>query len=145
MCQGRRLLASTMLVTIIAVFAATELRAEPISLPPEMLEDAELTDIFFLDPDRGWAVGDRGVAWWTEDGGRHWHLADSPVNCRLESVWFISEQHGWAVGGWTHPYSHRTTAVVLRTENGGRRWKRMKCDTLPMLSKVRFFDLRRSE
>ena len=38
----------------------------------EMLEDAELTDVTFVDPDRGWAVGDRGVIWQTVDGGRHW-------------------------------------------------------------------------
>ena len=64
--------------------AASDLPAQPASLPPQMLEDAELNDVFFVDPDRGWAIGDRGVIWSTEDGGRHWSLADSPVNCRLE-------------------------------------------------------------
>ena len=120
-----------------------DLPAEPSSLPPQMLEDAELNDVFFLDPDRGWAVGDRGVIWATEDGGRHWWLADSPVNCRLESIRFLDERHGWAVGGWTHPYSQRTTGIVLRTEDGGRRWTKMPAVTLPMLFTVRFFDRRR--
>ena len=73
--------------------------AEPESSPPEMLEDAELTDVFFLDVDRGWAVGDRGVILTTEDGGRRWRVADCPVNCRLEAVFFIDEQR--AIGGHT--------------------------------------------
>jgi len=122
---------------------AAETRAQPISLPPEMLEDAELTDVFFLDPQRGWAVGDRGVIWLTQDGGRVWQLADSPVTCRLESVWFVDESHGWAAGGWMQPYSHASVAVVLRTDNGGRRWTRVPVDTLPKLLKIRFFDQRR--
>jgi photosystem II stability/assembly factor-like uncharacterized protein len=42
--------------------------------PPEMLEDAELTSVWFLDSDQGWVVGDRGVILHTEDGGRHWQL-----------------------------------------------------------------------
>ncbi len=40
----------------------------------QMLDDAELTDVFFLDPDQGWAVGDRGAILRTEDGGRHWQV-----------------------------------------------------------------------
>ena len=119
---------------------AARTSAEPVSSPPEMLEDAELTDVFFLDPDRGWAVGDRGVIWATEDGGRHWRLQDSPVNCRLESVHFVDEKHGWAAGGWIHPYTHNTTGVVVRTLDGGRRWAPLALPTLPALKQVRFAD-----
>ncbi len=76
------------------------LAGEPESSPPEMLADAELADVFFLDADQGWAVGDRGVILWTSDGGRRWELADSPVNCRIEAVFFLDSQRGWAVGGF---------------------------------------------
>ena len=37
---------------------------------PEMLGDAELTDVKFVSATHGWAVGDRGVVWHTADGGR---------------------------------------------------------------------------
>jgi photosystem II stability/assembly factor-like uncharacterized protein len=114
--------------------------ANPAASPPQMLEDAELADVFFLDADRGWAVGDRGVIWATEDGGRHWRLADSPVNCRLESVYFVDDVHGWIVGGWRHAYTCRSSAVVLRTTNGGRRWTLVDVPTLPALKRVRFLD-----
>ena len=46
---------------------------------PVMREDAELADVFFLDPDRGWAVGDRGAIWATDNGGRHWRMQMSGV------------------------------------------------------------------
>ena len=46
-------------------------QAQPLSSAPEMLEDAELVDIQFVDALHGWAVGDRGAIWKTEDAGRH--------------------------------------------------------------------------
>lgn len=131
------------LSSLAMLLSASALLADATSLPPQMLEDAELTDVFFLDSDRGWAVGDRGVIWSTEDGGRHWQLSDSPVNCRIESIHFVDGDRGWAVGGWTHAYSDRTSAVVLHTKDGGRRWTKLPAGTLPKLSTVRFFDDRR--
>lgn len=116
--------------------------AEPRSSSPEMLEDAELTGVQFIDTSHGWAVGDRGAIWKTEDGGRHWRLTDSPVNCRLECLHFVDTSHGWAVGGWIHPLTHKTSAVVLHTDDGGIRWKRLDALTLPGLRHVRFFDRR---
>ena len=128
---------------LLSLVLAAPVCGEPRSSPPEMLDDAELAGLFFLDADRGWAVGDRGVIWSTEDGGRHWRLADSPVNGRRESVHFVDPERGWAVGGWIHPYTHQSTAAVVRTENGGRRWQRVASPTLPGLKRVHFIDARR--
>jgi photosystem II stability/assembly factor-like uncharacterized protein len=111
--------------------------------PDEFLQDAELCDVCFVDPDRGWAVGDRGVIWHTEDGGRHWHLQQSQVSCRFESVCFLDDRHGWIVGGWTHPYTHKTSGVVLRTFDGGQRWEQVPRLSLPGLKRVKFLDARR--
>jgi photosystem II stability/assembly factor-like uncharacterized protein len=80
-----------------------------------MLEDAELTDVAFVNADHGWAVGDRGAIWHTLDGGRTWRPQISPVQCRLEALHFLNAEQGWAVGGFTQPYTHRTSGVVLRT------------------------------
>lgn len=118
-----------------------ELRAQPESGPPEMLADANLADVCFLDPDRGWAVGDRGVIWRTDDGGRHWRLDVSPVTCRLESLSLTGGQ-AFAVGGWTHPYTHKSSGVVLRTRDEARRWETIKSAALPALKQVRFIDAR---
>ena len=60
-------LASLVVVIVSLLVANTSpVGAEPPASPAEMLEDAELTDVHFADPDRGWAVGDRGVIWRTE-------------------------------------------------------------------------------
>ena len=45
--------------------------------PQEMLVDADLADVFFVDKQVGWAVGDRGVIWRTGDGGRTWQQRSS--------------------------------------------------------------------
>ena len=89
---------------------------------PELLPDAELTDVYFLDPEQGFAIGDRGVIWMTVDGGQSWQWTRSPVRCRLESIHFIDSRNGWIVGGHSHPYTHKSTAVILRTRDGGKRW-----------------------
>jgi photosystem II stability/assembly factor-like uncharacterized protein len=107
-----------------------------------MRADAELTAITFLDADRGWAVGDRGVIWHTDDGGRNWQAQNSGVGCRLEMVQFLDANNGWAVGGWTQPYTHETHGVVLRTRDGGRTWQNVPGLVLPGLTQARFFDAR---
>ena len=102
--------------------------------------DARLHDVFFLDAERGWAVGDRGTICHTTDGGRSWHLQSAGVDCPLHSVYFIDARSGWAVGGYTHPFTHTGTGVVLITDDGGRSWKSKQQSLLPILKKVRFFD-----
>ncbi|HEV7222918.1 MAG TPA: YCF48-related protein [Pirellulales bacterium] len=105
-----------------------------------MQEDAELTDVCFVDAQRGWAVGDRGVIWHTVDGGKYWRLQPSGVGSRLESVHFIDSENGWAAGGQSHPYTHATRGVLLRTRDGGRSWAIDKGLLLPGLKRVQFFN-----
>ncbi len=119
-----------------------KLRAAQAFALPAWSEDAQLTDVVFIDPDRGWAIGDQGVIWRTEDGGRQWRLVNSPVSCRLESISFSDPQNGWIVGGWFHPYTHQSTGVVLRTRDGGRTWKRARVTGLPYLKRIKMFDAR---
>ncbi|MCU0877804.1 MAG: YCF48-related protein, partial [Pirellulaceae bacterium] len=124
------------------LFAAGIAFAQPDPSPPEMLEDAELTAITFLDADRGWAVGDRGVIWHTRDGGRNWQRQNSSTTCRLEAIQFLDANVGYAVGGWTQPYTHETHGVVLRTRDGGQTWQNIPGLVLPGLAHAKFFDAR---
>lgn len=110
---------------------------------PEMAEDAGLTDVCFLDADRGWAVGDRGVIWATEDGGRNWRRQASGTDARLESVCFLHGEYGWAAGGRIAPFTHRTSAVLLHTNDGGKHWRQQATPGLPGLKQIRFFDGRK--
>jgi photosystem II stability/assembly factor-like uncharacterized protein/tetratricopeptide (TPR) repeat protein len=104
------------------------------------LGDARLNDICFVDSQHGWAVGDRGVIWSTEDGGRAWRLQPSGVTCSLEGVCFGDAHLGWAVGGFTHPYTHASTGVLLTTRDGGQTWAGNSNLVLPALRRLGFFD-----
>ncbi|MGE0758815.1 MAG: YCF48-related protein [Pirellulaceae bacterium] len=117
--------------------------ADPPSSPGEMLQVAELLDVFFVDRLKGWAVGERGVIWSTDDGGRSWHLTDSPATARLECIRFVSPTHGWIAGGWIHPTTHKSSAYLLRTDTGGRRWTRVTTPGVPALRWIAMSDLRR--
>jgi len=103
-----------------------------------MRSDARLADVSFVDPEHGWAVGDRGTIWRTADGGQSWELQPSAVACRLESVCFIDRENGWAAGGFSHPYTHTSTGVVLITHDGGQRWTHDPRLQLPAIKQIRF-------
>ena len=105
--------------------------------------DAWLHDVAFVDAARGWAVGDRGTIWHTEDGGLNWKLQDSGVACTLRSVCFLDADKGWAAGGFSHPYLHTSSGVVLATRDGGRHWYRDREPLLPELKRIGFFDAKR--
>ncbi|MHB8899367.1 MAG: YCF48-related protein [Thermoguttaceae bacterium] len=108
---------------------------------PAFREDARLNDVCFVDSQCGWAVGDRGTVWHTGNGGREWSLQETGVKCPLHSVHFLDRDHGWAVGGYTHPFTRTGSGLVLMTADGGATWKAKDHTLLPILKKVRFFDL----
>lgn len=60
------------------------------------------------------AVGARGHALFSTDGGASWKRARVPVRVLLTAVRMIDARAGWAVG-------HE--AVILRTEDGGASWR----------------------
>ncbi|MFM7072972.1 MAG: WD40/YVTN/BNR-like repeat-containing protein, partial [Planctomycetota bacterium] len=141
-CCGLRRAAFVCFAWLVLVAWPTT-RGEPNVGLSDALADAELTDLFFLDPEHGWAVGDRGAIWSTSDGGRQWRRRESPSGCRWESVWFADSQHGWIVGGWHQPATGQSRGAVLRTRDGGQNWMPVPASTLPRLLKVRFSDSQR--
>ncbi|MCL2118686.1 MAG: hypothetical protein FWH27_09710 [Planctomycetaceae bacterium] len=99
----------------------------------ERQNDARLNDICFVTPSIGWAVGDCGVIWHTQNGGQNWQLQESGTDSPLFAIDFIDPRNGFAVGGTTEPYSHRGCGVVLRTSDGGQRWERIATFAFPIL------------
>ena len=100
----------------------------------------KLKSVFFTDAQHGWAVGGMSLhetdginlGLWipdcivaTTDGGATWH-GQNPgfsginprINVDLESVFFVDDQHGWAVGSWYYE------SLILATSDGGKTWKR---------------------
>ena len=55
-------------------------------LPKAWQADAELTDVFFVDQNLGWAVGESGVTLRTRDGGNTWNTQASINSFRKDTV-----------------------------------------------------------
>lgn len=83
--------------------------------------------LFFLNDSTGWMVTDNGI-WLTQESGRSWtkiggqkNFAREPRNRNFPRpagglilrVWFLDEQHGFAVG---------YQKALLETHDGGRNW-----------------------
>ncbi|QDS93409.1 Ycf48-like protein [Roseimaritima multifibrata] len=98
--------------------------------------DASLRSVTFVDADRGWAVGDRGVILVTDTGGDRWELQDSPTHVQLVDVDFVDAKRGAAVGGYYEADTQISRGVLLITLNGGRTWKTYG-DDLPFLRGVK--------
>jgi len=123
------------LVTLLACCARVST-----GIADEGLQDAELVDVCRVGSNLGWAVGDRGAIWHTDDGGLSWNLQPSGVSCQLNGVFFLDQHNGWAVGGFTSPYVHTTHGVIIHTIDGGQRWTRITSALVPTLEGIRFFD-----
>ncbi len=78
---------------------------------------ARLTDVFFINELKGWAVGLRGIILYTSDGGSTWVTQNSKTHGYSEGylwrVFFINELEGWVID-----YNGK----VLHTVDGGINW-----------------------
>lgn len=132
-----------MAITLTATADPVESAATVSPTTRAMRHDAALSDIYFLSDLQGWAVGDRGVIWHTDDGGKTWNQQPSPVSCHLSTVYFADSKRGWAVGGESQLGRAGSRGVVLRTDDGGGTWTPIPGLVLPRLCGAKFFDRNR--
>lgn len=90
--------------------AASASAPTPAQLLPDAVE-AQMNDLAVAG-DSLVAVGERGIIIRSQDG-EHWTQMPSPVRAMLNSVHFVDDRHGWAVGH---------NASILHTEDGGKSW-----------------------
>src|SRR5262249_48060295 len=79
-----------------------------------------LNSIWFLDSERGWAVGSAGLLLKTANGGETWDVVPTG---RVEDLWsvkFLSRDRGIIVG---------EDGLILMTGNGGSEWNRQDSGT----------------
>lgn len=90
-----------------------------------------LHGVSFPTAEEGWAVGQLGKIFHTEDGGKGWKEQTSGTNLLLTAVNFIDRLHGWAVG---------EQGIILHTEDGGIIWKQQQSSLTYPLFSVKFVD-----
>lgn len=86
---------------------------------------ANLTAVYFVDAQHGWAVGHDEVILRTTDGGLSWERTRfNPGSSQpLLDVWFGDTEHGLAVGAY---------GVVLASSDGGRTWANQPFEPEPL-------------
>lgn len=91
-------------------------------------EDPQVTSIFFVDKNRGWAVGFRGLILMTSDAGKTWEKQrGGGARELLNDVFFLDEKTGWVVGGRAAQHGGDDfPALVLKTDDGGKNWTRLE-------------------
>jgi len=134
-----RLTLCAMVLGSVCFVTAPVLAVEPL-VSRAMAQDATLWAIDFVDQQRGWAVGDRGTIWHTNDGGNTWAPQRSPVACPLTGLDFLDARHGWAVGGKFDPHTHTSRGVILFTNDGGNTWTEFEQAVLPALRSIKMID-----
>jgi len=94
-----------------------------------MLQDAELAAVTFINADRGWAVGDRGVIC-IRATAANLEAAKLRCHCRLERFNSLTPITACRRRLDTS-YTHETHGVALRTRDGGKTWQSSPELTLP--------------
>jgi photosystem II stability/assembly factor-like uncharacterized protein len=86
--------------------------------------------MFFLDAERGWAVGWAGTILRTANGGQTWEQIRSPAaTWSVSSVYFRDAKDGWAVG---------FAGQILRSRDGGATWEAQTSPVTSWLNCVLF-------
>ena len=75
-----------------------------------------LTAVFFVDAQRGWAVGHDAQILFSQDGGQSWtqQYQDLKRQAPLLDIWFKDRLQGFAVGAY---------GALLSTDDGGQHWQ----------------------
>lgn len=76
---------------------------------------AHLTKVFFITPQKGWAVGHDATILSTQDGGYTWQLqmGSEEIEKPFLDILFFDENNGIAIGAY---------GLFYRTLDGGNRW-----------------------
>lgn len=75
--------------------------------------EAELNDVFLINEQTGWIVGNKGIILKTTDGGLNWIRKDTPFKYDFLKVFFYNQNYGW-IG--------TANGRILITTNGGENW-----------------------
>jgi len=122
-----------LIIIVICFFGHFFPSSEILSQPGWIIRSTALNinSVYFINPSKGWIVGDSGLAFATYDGGINWSGLDSKTTNKLISVFFIDEYTGWAAG-------HAGT--IIRTTDGGNNWSISSSGVAWNITSIQFTD-----
>ena len=85
--------------------------------------------VFFLDQNRGWAVGSKGTLLQTSTAATPGNRARSSTEDVVRDIFFIDEQNGWMVcevNAYQLKTKEEPRAYLMKTTDGGEHWKRIE-------------------
>jgi photosystem II stability/assembly factor-like uncharacterized protein len=89
---------------------------------------AWLHSVYFLNQNRGWAIGSKGTILATVDGGLTWQPTPPSSTDVLRDIIFVDQNNGWLVVE-VNLYELKTKdqprAYLMRTTDGGEHWERV--------------------
>lgn len=100
--------------------------------------DKNLRAVYFVDAWNGWAAGDGGMLYQTNDGGKQWNeirsaaIAGKVVD--VNKIYFINESKGWMLADTRASKNDDPQTVLLATEDGGQIWQ-----NIPMPNVTSFY------
>ena len=67
---------------------------------PDFVQTGSMTGVYFIDENKGWAVGTQGQIAYSNDGGEDWTMLEhSLTDAYLQGVYFTSPNRGYIYGG----------------------------------------------
>lgn len=107
--------------------------------PTPAQDDANLHAVQFIGSRTGYAVGDQGMVWRSEDGGQTWQPRPLPEALMLRTVSFLSDRRGWVGGTRWQPFTGLAAGVIYATQDGGESWFPVSDQDLPAIIHMRWF------
>jgi len=119
------------LISIFILFVITTSQYYPQWKKLPIGTDADLIDLHFVSPDKGWVVGRGPTILKTVDGGKTWISQQANIDQDIYSVFFVDENCGW-VGG--------NKGAIIKTTDGGRTWNQCNSGTVYTVESLYFTD-----
>jgi len=101
--------------------------------------NADFNDVYFINENVGWIVGNNATIAYTEDGGTTWINQDVNLDktYNFTRAYFNDVQKGWVIGGPVG-IGVRVSSIILHTEDNGMTWKHQRRIDLEYLEDIDF-------
>ncbi|MBX7140553.1 MAG: hypothetical protein K1X63_05670 [Chitinophagales bacterium] len=96
-------------------------------------EGVSFVDLYFISSSTGIAAAmddDYRSIWRTTDGGDSWSNVFAAENCFIKTIWFTSENTGWAAGYYSE-LGRGKLPIIHRTNDGGLTWVNVYTNEYP--------------